>query len=207
MDSQNLNETFDVIIIGAGTAGNLLAARLSSNLSLRILVLERGQNRNQDANVRTPGFSRNLLGNPAYVWEFQTSPEEGLNGRVIQQPRGKLWGGSSAINSHALVYPSRGYHDAWNSLLWNGNRKAEVSWDWDGVSRYYRMFQTLQKPSEDVRRQLQIGNFRWEDAVNNGSEGEQGQRDEDGRVGVQASLHVTPHVLQKAWVAAIQDLG
>ncbi|KAF8849597.1 hypothetical protein BDZ45DRAFT_555120, partial [Acephala macrosclerotiorum] len=60
--------------------------------------------------------------------QFQTSPKPGLNGRVIQQPRGKLWGGSSAINSHALVYPPRSYHDAC-SLLGNGN--AEDRWDWE----------------------------------------------------------------------------
>lgn len=105
MNPQTPNETFDIIIIGAGTAGSLLAARRSSNPSLRIPVLEAGENRNEDANVRVPGFSRNLLGNPSYDWQFETSPEKGLNGRVIQQPRGKLWGGSSAINSHALVYP------------------------------------------------------------------------------------------------------
>ena len=206
----NLNssphDTFDIIIIGAGTAGSLLAARLSSNPSLRILVLDAGQNRNGDANVRVPGLSRRLLGNPSYDWQFQTAPEPGLNGRVIQQPRGKLWGGSSAINSHALVYPSRGYHDAWSSLLGN-DRKEKARWDWDGVRVYYRRFQTLQMPSEDIRRQLKIGKFRSEDAGNEDSEQEQDLGKEDYHGGIQASFPVTPHVLQKAWADAIEDLG
>jgi choline dehydrogenase-like flavoprotein len=98
MNQNNKSDNvFDVIIIGAGTAGSLLAARLSTNPALQILILEAGHNRNDDANVRTPSPSRNLLGNPIYDWQFQTSPEAGLRGRVTQQPRGKLWGGSSAI--------------------------------------------------------------------------------------------------------------
>lgn len=107
MNPQSAKDSFDVVIIGAGTAGSLLAARLSHSATLQILALEAGENRNDDANVRTPGLQRNVLGNPAYDWQYQTAPEPWLNGRVILQPRGKLWGGSSAINSHALVYPSR----------------------------------------------------------------------------------------------------
>jgi choline dehydrogenase-like flavoprotein len=102
------------------------------------------------------------------------------------------------------VYPSRGYHDAWGSLLGNGNKKQEECWDWEGVRRYYRKFQILQKPSEDVRRQLEIGNFGWEGVVN-GVSRRDGQRIEG--EGIRASFPTMPHVLQKAWVDAIQDLG
>ena len=97
MNPEAQYDTFDIIIIGAGPAGSLLAARLSSNISLRILVLEASQNRNEDADVRTPGLARNLLAHPD--WQFQTSPEAGLNGRVIQ-PRGGSCGVVQARSIH-----------------------------------------------------------------------------------------------------------
>lgn len=204
--TSNATDDFDILIIGGGTAGSVLAARLSSDLSLRILVLEAGQNRNEDANVRIPGLMGKLLGNPSYDWQFQTSPEAGLNERVIQQPRGKLWGGSSAINSHALIYPSRGYHDGWGSLIGSKDGKVGTRWDWEGIGKYYKRFQTLQKPSEDVRKQLDLGFSSSERAKTDEYQGEKGQLDEDGEEGVQASFPVTPHVLQKAWSDAIKDL-
>ncbi|TVY73267.1 Dehydrogenase citC [Lachnellula suecica] len=183
-------ETFDILILGGGTASSLLASRLSTIPSLTILVLEAGQNHNSDPNVRTPGLTGNLLGNPTYDWQFTTSPEEGLNGRVIKQPRGKLWGGSSAINSHALVYPSRGYHDAWAELSGAGDGEKSA-WDWEGVGKYYRRFQNVQQPTKELKRDLKIP---WE-----------GKGDDP--EGIQASFPVTPHVLQKAWVEAIRELG
>ncbi len=196
-------DTFDVIIIGGGTAGSLLAARLSSYPSIQILVLEAGENRNEDANVRTPGLARNLLGNPSYDWQFQTTPEPGLNGRVIQQPRGKLWGGSSAINSHVLAYPSRGYHDAWSGLLGSGEGVVGERWDWEGVGKYYRKFQKVQEPSEEVKRDLGIECLGSEGTRSDDIDGE--KRQGVGRV--QASFPVTPHVLQKAWTDAVQEIG
>ena len=194
MTQHNSSNSFDIIIIGGGSAGSLLAARLSSNPAIKILVLEAGKNLNEDANVRTIGLARSMLGNPSYDWQFKTSPEEGLNGRVIQQPRGRLWGGSSAINSYALVFPSRGYHDAWDTLLGGGNRETRIHWDWEGTKKYYKSFQTVQKPSEDIKRDLKIG-------------GDFGGTEGAGSESIQASFPVTAHVLQKAWADAMQDLG
>lgn len=191
----NKDDSFDLIIIGGGTAGSVLAARLSSNPTLRILVLEAGENRNSDPKVSTPGRASATRGDQKYDWEFQTASETGLNGRVILQPRGKLWGGSSAINSHALVYPSRGYHDACGTLLGAGK-----GWDWNGIGKYYKRFQKLQAPSEKVKRDLGIAESAEGSSPQKHDESEYG-------VGVQASYPATVHVMQKAWTDAIQDLG
>jgi len=189
--------TFDLIILGGGTAGSLLASRLSSSTNFRILVLESGQNYNSDPNVSCPGYARNLHGNPKYDWQFQTQPEEGLNGRVISHPRGRLWGGSSAINSHALVYPSRKFHDGWDALL-GGEGKGEERerWDWEGVGRYYESFQELQRPNEGLRKELRIGDF---------ARGGEGGGGESG--GIKASYPVTPHEFHRAWGDAMEEFG
>jgi propionyl-CoA synthetase len=197
MESSSPDNTFDLIILGAGTAGSLLASRLSASTNLSILILESGENHNKDPNVTCPGYSRRLLGNPKYDWQFQTQPEEGLNGRVIQQPRGRLWGGSSAINSHALVYPSQKWQDGWDALLTlGGGKEGSERWDWEGVGKYYSSFQELQGPSESVRKELSIGDFAREDG---------GEKSESG--GIKASYPVTPHLFHKIWVDAMKEYG
>ena len=203
MTSKTTENVFDIIIVGGGTAGSLLTSRLSTNPTLQILVLEAGSNHNDDPNVRTPSYSGRLLGNPDFDWQFQSSPEEGLNGRVILQPRGKLWGGSSAINSHALVYPSRAYHDAWNSLLSRKDEKC-VRWDWEGIGTYYRAFRRVQLPSEEVKRELKIADAGLENA--DGQEATNSAGNES-RGFIQASFPGVTHLLSTAWVDTIQDMG
>jgi choline dehydrogenase-like flavoprotein len=191
-NNKSENNVFGIIIIGAGTAGSLLAARLSTNPALQILVIEAGHNRNDDANVRTPSLWRNLLRNPIYNWQFQTSPEAGLRGRVIQQPRGKLWGGSSAINSHALVYPSKRDHDAWAKLLGNGIAERKVVWDWEGVRRFYRQFQSVQLPTEDVRQELGIGTFGLKEGGGHDDDATGARNDEEAKENPEHIKHPFP---------------
>ncbi|KPI34524.1 Versicolorin B synthase [Cyphellophora attinorum] len=129
---------YDVIIVGGGTAGCVLAARLSIRApSLKLLLLEAGPNNNEDSLVRTPLPSRRMFGNPNYDWCLRSVPQKGLNGRTIEQTRGKMLGGSSAINSHSLVYPNREMHDAWASLI------GDDRWGWSGIEPYYRKFQHI----------------------------------------------------------------
>ncbi|KAJ0107624.1 hypothetical protein J7T55_007815 [Diaporthe amygdali] len=130
--------SFDIIIVGGGTAGCVLASRLSSFSHLDILLIEAGPDNNADPKVSTPLISRRMFNDPKYDWNFQTIPQVGLSGRVIQQTRGRMIGGSSAINSHSLVYPNRAMHEAWAEIA------GDERWSWERMERFYKKFQTVQ---------------------------------------------------------------
>jgi choline dehydrogenase len=122
-------ENFDYIVVGAGTAGCVLADRLSAGGRDRVLVLEAGGT-DRRFWIRTPiGYGRTFA-DPKVNWKYQTLPNPGLNGRSIYWPRGRVVGGSSSIN--ALVY-CRGMpadFDDWRQM---GN----VGWGWDDVRPYF----------------------------------------------------------------------
>lgn len=132
--------SFDIIIVGGGTAGCVLASRLSAISHLDVLLLEAGPDNNADPKVSTPLISRRMFNDPKYDWNFRTIPQVGLSGRVIEQTRGRMIGGSSAINSHSLVYPNRAMHDAWAEIA------GDERWSWERMERYYKRFQTVQVP-------------------------------------------------------------
>lgn len=127
---------FDVIIVGGGTAGCVLAARLSACDSLQVLLLEAGSDKNNDPKVLTPLTSRRMFNDPEYDWCYTSIPQQGLNGRTVENTRGRMLGGSSAINSHSLVYPNRAMHDAWASIA------GDSCWSWNHIEPYYRKFQS-----------------------------------------------------------------
>ncbi len=122
-------ESFDYIIIGAGSAGCVLADRLSAGGGTRVLVLEAGDS-DRRFWIKTPiGYGRTFA-DAAVNWKYQTAANPGLNGRSIYWPRGRVLGGSSSIN--ALVY-CRGMpadFDDWR-------RMGNVGWGWEDVRPYF----------------------------------------------------------------------
>lgn len=103
---------FDYIVVGAGSAGCVVVHRLSAEPSMRVLLVEAGGPDNGDPAITTPGRWVSLIGS-SWDWGYTTEPEPGLDDRRITFPRGKVFGGSSAINAMAFVRGHRLDFDAW----------------------------------------------------------------------------------------------
>jgi choline dehydrogenase-like flavoprotein len=84
--------------MNTGTAGLVLAARLSEIPTMSVAVIEAGSDHSNDFNILTPGLLTTLYGNPEYDWGYTSIPQEHMNGTIIEYMRGKGLGGSSAIN-------------------------------------------------------------------------------------------------------------
>lgn len=93
-----VSQEYDYVIIGGGTAGLVIAARLTENPDVTVGVLEAGKNKLDDPMVDIPALFKQMLGNPEYDWMLTTAPQAGTKGLVHQMPRGKVLGGSSGIN-------------------------------------------------------------------------------------------------------------
>ncbi len=124
-----MNQQFDYIIVGAGTAGCLLANRLSADRRKSVLLLEAGGEDNYIW-IHIPVGYLYCIGNPRTDWLYSTEPEAGLDGRSIRYPRGKVFGGCSSINGMIYMRGQRGDYDAWSEL---GNS----GWSWDEVLPYF----------------------------------------------------------------------
>ena len=122
-------ETYDYIIIGAGSAGSVLANRLSADPNQRVLLLEAGPARNFWSAFPI-GYAK-LINNPSANWCFSSEPEASTNGRKLPVPRGRLLGGSSSINGLVFV---RGQANDYNTWAQMGNR----GWSYDDVLPYFK---------------------------------------------------------------------
>ncbi|EAA30872.2 aryl-alcohol dehydrogenase [Neurospora crassa OR74A] len=139
-----LEESYDYIIVGGGTAGCVLANRLTEDKDVRVLLLEAGDDRTTDPLVLTPGLVAGVYGKDEYDWNFQSVPQSTLNNRIINQARGKMLGGSSALNFMMLVYPSKASIDAWAAV---GN----PNWNFEALKPYLKKFATVDVPSASTK--------------------------------------------------------
>ncbi len=124
-----MSDRFDYIIVGAGTAGCLLANRLSADPRNRVLLLEAG-GKDDWIWFHIPVGYLFAIGNPRADWMFQTQPVPGLNGRALNYPRGKVLGGSSAINAMIYMRGQAADYDGWRQMGLTG-------WGWDDVLPYF----------------------------------------------------------------------
>jgi choline dehydrogenase len=123
-------DTYDYIIVGAGTAGCLLANRLSADPGARVLLLEAGGKDNYHW-IHIPVGYLYLMGNPRTDWGYRTVAEPGLNGRSLAYPRGRVLGGCSSINGMIYMRGQARDYDTWRQM---GN----PGWGWDDVLPYFK---------------------------------------------------------------------
>jgi choline dehydrogenase len=130
MDVDTIEGEYDYIIVGAGSAGCLLANRLSAAPKTRVLLLEAG-GRDDWIWFHIPVGYLFAIGNPRSDWMFKTEPEPGLNGRVLNYPRGKVIGGSSSINAMIYMRGQAADYDHWRQL-------GLAGWGWDDVLPFFK---------------------------------------------------------------------
>ncbi|WP_077035740.1 GMC family oxidoreductase [Pelomonas sp. KK5] len=123
--------SFDTIIVGAGTAGCLLANRLSADPRRRVLLLEAG-GKDDYHWIHIPVGYLYCIGNPRTDWLFQTEPDPGLNGRRLRYPRGKVLGGCSSINGMIYMRGQSRDYDGWAEAT------SDPAWRWDAVLPFFK---------------------------------------------------------------------
>jgi len=134
-------ENFDFIIIGAGSAGCVLANRLSENSKNKVLLLEAG---GKDTNpwIHIPVGYFKTMHNPSVDWCYKTEPDETINNRSIPCPRGKTLGGSSSINGLLYIRGQDRDYDIWRQL---GNK----GWSWNDVLPYFKKAENQERGSSE----------------------------------------------------------
>ncbi len=132
-------DAFDIVIIGGGTAGCLLANRLSADRSLRVALVEAGP-RDRNPWIRIPAGYLRLIGNPAADWCYCTEAEPRLNGRSLPYARGRVLGGSSAINGMIYMRGHRANYDAWIAAGAEG-------WGWDDMLPWFLRHEDFHSPA------------------------------------------------------------
>ncbi len=137
-------ERFDYIVTGAGSAGCVVAARLSEIGRYRVLLLEAGD-RDRYPWIHVPmGYGR-LFSNPRVNWMYESEPEPELEGRTMYQPRGKVLGGTSSINGMVYMRGNPGDYDGWR-------QRGCAGWDWDSVLPYFKKAEDQERGADLVSR-------------------------------------------------------
>lgn len=139
-----LKNDFDYLVCGGGTAGVVVAARLSENPDVTVGLIEAGENRLGDPVVDTPLLFAQMFGNPEYDWNYKTTPQKGNNDKIHHVVRGKMLGGSSGINYMMYVRGSLQDYDDWAEL------SGDEGWSSTGMMEYMRKHETLEPIDEAV---------------------------------------------------------
>ncbi|MBU3593341.1 GMC family oxidoreductase N-terminal domain-containing protein [Polynucleobacter sp. 71A-WALBACH] len=134
MSTVSQQNTYDFIIIGAGSAGCMLAKRLTESPAKRVLLIEAGKNDNYIW-IHVPVGYLYCIDNPRADWRFKTAAEKGLNGRSLLYPRGRVLGGCSSINGMIYMRGQEGDYATWV------NATGDESWSWENALRRYKSFE------------------------------------------------------------------
>ena len=133
---------FDYIIVGGGTAGCLLANRLSADASKKVLMIEAGKKDDYHW-IHIPVGYLHCIGNPRTDWLYNTEPEPGLNGRALRYPRGKTLGGSSSINGMIYMRGQARNYDDWAHL------SGDSAWGWANALPYFKLHENHYKGADE----------------------------------------------------------
>ena len=152
-------DTYDYIVTGAGSAGCVLAARLTENGRYKVLLLEAG-GEDKSFWIHVPmGYAKTFV-DPKVNWRFESEPEKELNGRTMYQPRGKVLGGTSSINGMIYMRGTGADYDHWRQL---GNE----GWDYESVLPYFRKAEDNENGANEFHGAggpLRVSNqpYKWE---------------------------------------------
>lgn len=136
-------EAFDLIVVGAGSAGCAMAGRLAESGKCSVLLLEAGGS-NRDIRLKVPALTSQVVQNPAYDWCFETEPDPSVGGRTSIWPAGKCLGGGSSINGMMFIRAH-----PWDFANWH--RMGATGWDYASVLPYYRRMERFEA-GEDAWR-------------------------------------------------------
>jgi choline dehydrogenase len=139
-----MSTTYDFIVVGAGSAGAAVTARLSENGQYSVLCLEAGTEGSNYFWSKVPVGIAKLVDNPAVNWCYRSEPDEGSGGRVIEVPRGKMLGGSSSINGMVFIRGQAQDYDHWAQL---GNR----GWSYEDVLPVFKKMESYDGGEDEFR--------------------------------------------------------
>ncbi|KVE35049.1 GMC family oxidoreductase [Burkholderia sp. TSV86] len=151
---------FDYVIVGAGTAGCVLASRLSEERDVSVLLIEAGGNDDYRW-IHIPVGYLYCIGNPRTDWRYKTEPEAGLNGRALSYPRGRVLGGSSSINGMIYMRGQRDDYDGW------ARATGDDGWSWNAVLPIFKRSEDHHAGASDAHGaggpwRVEKQRLRWE---------------------------------------------